>query len=100
MRLPGWTIQRLERSWEGAYTVVTLCAGRQIGFQLVPGHGLPADDAWIQPNDAYSRERLVGISDHWRYLVWYDDPALVSSLSCEEELAGSRHAPPEVSRFE
>ena len=51
-RLPGWRIERLDRSWEGAYTVVTLCAGREIGFQLVPGHGLPAEDAWIQPNDA------------------------------------------------
>jgi len=99
-RLPGWTIQRVARSWEGGYTVVTRCAGREVGFQLIPGHGLPAEDAWVQPNDAYSRERLAAVSDHWRYLVWYDDPAVMSSLSCEEELAGGDGLRPEVSRFD
>ena len=98
-RLPGWTIQRVARSWEGGYTVVTHCAGREVGFQLIPGHGLPAEDSWVQPNDPYSRERLAAVSDHWRYLVWYDDPAIMSSLSCQEELAADR-SQPEVSRFE
>jgi len=98
-RLPGWAIQRVARSWEGGYTVVTECAGRQVGFQLIPGHGLPAEDAWVQPNDAYSRERLAAVSDHWRHLVWYHDPAILSSLSCEEELAAAPTRP-EVSRFE
>jgi hypothetical protein len=88
-RLPGWSIERVERSWEGAYSVVTVCAGREIGFQFVPGHGLPARDAWLQPSDTYSRDRLRGVSDHWRYLVWYDDPALMNTLSCHEEIAGS-----------
>ena len=37
-RLPGWTIQKLDRSWEGAYTVVTTCAGKEVSFQWVPGH--------------------------------------------------------------
>ena len=87
-RLPGWSVERLEPSWEGAYTVVTMCAGRQVGFQFVPGHGLPPDDAWIQPNDGFSRDRLRGVSDHWRHLVWYDDPALMNTLSCNEEIAG------------
>ena len=87
-RLPGWSIERIERSWEGAFSIVTVCAGREIGFQLVPGHGLPPDDAWLQPNDAYSRDRLRDVSDHWRYLVWYEEPALMNTLSCHEELAG------------
>ena len=55
----------------------------------MPGHGLPAQDAWLQPNDDYARDRLRGVSDHWRYLVWYDDPALMNTLSCHEEIAGS-----------
>jgi hypothetical protein len=87
-RLPGWSVERIKRSWEGAYSVVTTCAGRQVGFQYVPGHGLGPNNAWLQPNDLYSRERLASISDHWRYLVWYADPAIVDTLSCKEELAG------------
>src|SRR5687767_13243205 len=56
-RLPGWTVERINRSWEGAFSVVTMCAGREMGFQYVPGHGLPPDNAWLQPNDPYARER-------------------------------------------
>jgi len=91
-RLPGWTVDRLDRSWEGAYAVVTTCAGRQLGFQYVPGHGLGPGDAWLQPNDLDARERLASISDHWRHLVWYDDPAIIDTLSCQEELVGGRDA--------
>ena len=90
-RLPGWSVDRIERSWEGAFTVVTLCAGREVGFQFVPGHGLPGQNAWIQPNDSFSRDRLRGVSDHWRHLVWYENPALMNTLSCDEEIAGGRH---------
>ena len=88
-RLPGWSVERIERSWEGAYTVVTWCAGREMGFQYVPGHGLPAGAAWLQPNDSFARDRLRGLSDHWRHLVWFRDPALMNTLSCHEEIAGS-----------
>jgi len=88
-RLPGWEVERIESSWEGAYTVVTMCAGREIGFQFVPVDGLPSQDAWLQPSDTYSRDRLRGVSDHWRHLVWYGDPALMNTLSCHEEIAGS-----------
>ncbi len=88
-RLPGWRISQLRGSWENAYSVVTSCSGRQIGFQFVPGHGLPADDAWLQPTDDYSRDRLRALSDHWRALVWYGDPALMNTLSCSDELAGN-----------
>ncbi len=88
-RLPGWRVRQLHATWEGAYTVVTTCAGRQIGFQFVPGHGLPGHDAWLQPNDEYSRDRLRTISDHWRHLVWYETPTLVNTLSCSDEIAGT-----------
>jgi hypothetical protein len=88
-RLPGWTIERLERSWEGGFSVVTWCAGREVGFQFVPGHGLPAGSAWLQPNDPSARDRLRGVSDNWRYLVWYADPAMMNTHSCQEEIAGS-----------
>lgn len=86
-RLPGWRIVRANASWEGAYTVVAACGGRQLGFQFVPEHGLPIGAAWIQPNDAYARDRLEYVSDHSQYLVWYPNPAREKTLSCRSELA-------------
>ena len=88
-RLPGWTVSRLDPSWEGAYTVVTRCADREVSFQFVPGHGLPVDDAWIQPTNRYARARLAMTSDHRRYLVWRDDSSSPSSLECVDEVAQS-----------
>lgn len=92
-RLPGWTIQRLDPSWEGAYTVVTACAGKEVSFQFVPGHGLPAEDAWLHPSNDYTRSRLSAISDHYRYLLWRDEPRQLERLSCVEELARSGDLP-------
>jgi hypothetical protein len=86
-RLPGWTVHRIDRSWEGAYTVVTTCAGREVAFQFVPGHGLPPEDAWLQPNNDYARRHLAITSDHHRYLLWRDDPVDASALSCADEVA-------------
>lgn len=86
-RLPGWEIERLDASWEGGYSVVTSCQGRAIGFQYVPEHGLPVGDAWLQPSDPYSRERLDELSDHYRHFIWYGDPAMTHTLSCSEEVA-------------
>lgn len=97
-RLPGWRIERIDPSWEGAYAVVTTCAGLEIGFQLVRGHGLAPDDAWIQPNDAYARERLSALSDSRRYLVWYGERVRPDRLSCQEELARMGE-PPAVPRI-
>jgi hypothetical protein len=88
-RLPGWTVHRVDPSWEGAYTVVTTCAGREVAFQFVPGHGLPQDDAWLLPNNDYARRHLAVTSDHQRYLLWRGDPVDSSALSCAEEVARS-----------
>lgn len=86
-RLPGWTVNRVDPSWEGAYTVVASCAGREVAFQLVPGHGLPHDDAWLQPNNDYARRHLAVTSDHSRYLLWRDNPVDAAALSCAAEVA-------------
>ena len=86
-RLPGWSVRRIDPSWENAYVVVTTCAGRELAFQFVPGHGLPRDDAWIHPHNSYARARLGATSDHSRYLVWrgeHHDPA---TMGCNENLA-------------
>jgi hypothetical protein len=86
-RLPGWSVQRLEPSWENAYVVVTSCAGRDLAFQFIPGHGLPRDDAWIHPHNSFARARLNATSDHARYLVWRGQQPDPSSMGCSENLA-------------
>jgi hypothetical protein len=86
-RLPGWQIVRTTPSWEGAWSVVAWCGGQQLGFQLVPGHGLSPGDAWLHPDNQYARNRLASISDDYRYLVWLSDPIHLRSLSCSKELA-------------
>jgi hypothetical protein len=86
-RLPGWSVERIETSWEGTYSVVTSCAGRELAFQFVPGHGLPRDDAWIQPHNSFARSRLSRTSDHSRYLLWRGDRLVPPSVSCSEKLA-------------
>jgi hypothetical protein len=86
-RLPGWSVQTLEPSWENAYVVVTSCAGRDLAFQFIPGHGLPRDDAWIHPHNSYARARLSATSDHARYLLWRGQKADPASIGCLEDLA-------------
>jgi hypothetical protein len=86
-RLPGWNIVRTNSSWEGAWTVVAWCGSQQLGFQLVPGHGLSPGDAWLHPDNEFARARLASISDDYRYLIWFGDPVRLRSLSCSQELA-------------
>lgn len=86
-RFPGWRIARTNSSWEGAWTVVVSCGNRQVGFQLVPGHGLPVGDAWLHPEDRYSHARLSAISDDRTYLVWYRDAKHARSVTCREQVA-------------
>ena len=88
-RLPGWHVARATAAWEGAYSVVATCGGRELGFQLVPSHGLPVGDVWIQPDDRYAQSRLQEVSDHDVYLVWYQMPSPDRTLSCGAELARS-----------
>jgi hypothetical protein len=86
-RLPGWRVVRAEPSWEGSYAVVAACGPRELGFQVVPEHGLAVGDAWIQPNDEWSADRLEHVSDHDSYIVWYQNPVRERTLSCRSELA-------------
>lgn len=86
-RLPGWNIVRTRSSWEGAWTVVAACGASHVGFQWVPGHGLGPGDAWLHPEDRYSRDRLASISDDRRFLVWFSEPARPRALTCRQELA-------------
>jgi hypothetical protein len=86
-RLPGWKVVRARASWEGAWSVVAACGSLQLGFQLVPGHGLSPGDAWLHPEDLYARDRLATISDDGRFLVWFREPIRPKSLSCRQELA-------------
>ena len=86
-RLPGWHLVRASESWESAFTVVAECAGRLVGFQYVPEHGLPPGDAWLQPDDQFSRSRLAEVTDSRRYLVWRQRPRTDDALSCREEVA-------------
>jgi hypothetical protein len=96
-RLPGWSIVRTRSSWEDAWTVVATCGPLQLGFQWVPGHGLSPGDAWLQPEDLYTRSRLAKISDDARFLVWFREPTRPRSLSCGQELARiGLHRPPAV----
>ena len=85
-RLPGWDIIRTDASWEGAWTIVAACGGSRLGFQLVPGHGLAPGDAWVKPEDTYTRDRLQHVSDHSTYLVWFDGYR-GRSLPCRGQLA-------------
>jgi hypothetical protein len=89
-RLPGWKIVRTQSSWEGAWTVVATCGTLQLGFQWVPGHGLPQGYAWLHPEDEYARARLSTISDDYRFIVWYQDPVRLRTLDCRQELARVR----------
>jgi hypothetical protein len=91
-KLPGWDIVRTDSSWEGAWSVVAACGQNQLGFQVVPGHGLAPGDAWIQPEDGYSRTRLRWVSDHSTYLVWFDEHR-GRSLPCRSELARPQEEP-------
>lgn len=86
-RLPGWHLVRATESWESGFTVVAECAGRLVGFQYVPEHGLPPGDAWIQPDDQFSRSRLSEVTDSHRFLVWRQRPRTDDALSCREEVA-------------
>ncbi len=94
-RLPGWKIVRTRSSWEGGWMVVATCGRARLGFQWVPGHGLPPGDAWLHPEDEYSQARLAPTSDDYRFLVWMQEARRPRVLSCSQELAHSaiRRAP-------
>jgi hypothetical protein len=93
-RMPGWDVVRTTETWEGGYAVVASCGTEEMGFQLVPGHGLPSNDSWLQPNDEYTRDSLEQVSDYPTFLIWRAAPQTDRTLSCDRQLAqvGSGHA--------
>ena len=86
-RLPGWDVVGATDTWEGGFAVVASCGRQEMGFQVVPGHGLPPDDAWLQPNDWSARIWLEQVSDYPTFLIWRARPAIDRTLICDRELA-------------
>ncbi len=86
-RMPGWDVVRATDTWEGGYAVVASCGAQEMGFQFVPGHGLPPNDAWLQPNDEYARLWLEQVSDYPTFLIWRATPQTDRILSCDGQLA-------------
>jgi hypothetical protein len=79
--------------------VVAAGGATRLGFQLVPGHGLSPGDAWVKPEDSYSRTRLRYVSDHQTYLVWFDGHR-GRSLPCRSELARPQDQPTRGGAFD
>jgi hypothetical protein len=86
-RLPGWRVEGATDAWEGATAVTVACGSQQIGFQITPGHGLPAGMVWLEPADGSADRYLAEVSDYPGYLIWLDRPLLPRTLSCRELLA-------------
>jgi hypothetical protein len=92
-RLPGWEVRGATDAWEGATALTVACGGDEIGFQVVPGHGLPASMVWLQPTDGSANRILAEISDYPGYLIWLKRPLVPRALSCQELLAGESRSP-------
>jgi len=92
-RMPGWDVLRAMDTWEGGYAVVASCGVREVGFQVVPGHGLPPNDAWLQPNDWYASIWLEQVSDYPTFLIWRAEPQTDRTLSCDQQLTQAAAIP-------
>jgi hypothetical protein len=86
-RMPGWAVVGATDTWEGGYAVAASCGAQEMGFQVVPGHGLPPNDAWLQPNDEYTRISLEQVSDYPTFLIWRAHPQTDRTLNCDRQLA-------------
>jgi hypothetical protein len=86
--LPGWQVTSVQGAWEGGTTVSVRCMSHTIGVQLVPGHGPPANDVWLQASDEVSAYLLGRTSDYDGYLIWLSQPLLPRVLACSAMLAG------------
>ena len=91
-RLPGWHVVKATEAWESGWAIVATCGPQRLGFQLIPDHGLPVGDAWIQPTDPASRGRLFWITDHPPYLIWRQQPAEARTLGCNWDSVVSEDA--------
>jgi hypothetical protein len=69
-RLPGWQIVRAGESWENNYVVVAVCDEREVGFQVVPARRMAPGDAFIVPDDRFSRSRLRLVADDARHALY------------------------------
>jgi len=92
-RMPGWDVLRATDTWEGGYAVVASCGAREVGFQVVPGHGLPPNDAWLQPNDWTTRISLEQISDYPTFLIGRAQPQTDRTLGCDQQLTQAATVP-------
>jgi hypothetical protein len=92
-RLPGWHVVRANESWENNFTVVAVCAQREVGFQVVPARRMAPGDAFIVPDDRFSRSRLRLVADDRRLLFWRAGTELDRPLVCEEGLAADGSPP-------
>jgi hypothetical protein len=92
-RMPGWDVLRTTDTWEGGYAVVASCGAREVGFQVVPGHGLPPNDVWLQPNDWTTRISLEQISDYPTFLIWRAQPQTDRTLGCDQQLTQAATVP-------
>jgi hypothetical protein len=92
-RLPGWEVRRATDAWEGATALTVACGYEEIGFQVVPGHGLPTGMLWLQPTDGSANRILAEISDYPGYLIWLKRPLVPRALSCQELLGRERRSP-------
>jgi len=92
-RMPGWDVLGATDTWEGGYAVVASCGAREVGFQVVPGHGLPPNDAWLQPNDWTTRISLEQISDYPTFLIWRAQPQTDRTLGCDQQLTQAATVP-------
>jgi hypothetical protein len=91
-RLPGWRVVRANESWENNYTVVAVCADREVGFQVVPARRMGPGNAFIVPDDRYSRSRLRVVADDRRHLFWYAGSDGERVLVCDEGVAIERES--------
>jgi hypothetical protein len=91
-RLPGWNVIRANESWENNYTVVAVCADREVGFQVIPARRMAPGDAFIVPDDRFSRSRLRIVADDHRHLFWRAGSGADHQLVCEDQLAADSRA--------
>jgi hypothetical protein len=83
-------VVRAGETWENNYVVVAVCGDREIGFQVVPARGMLRGDAFIVPDDRFSRSRMRLVVDYPQYMFWRAGSTVERPLECQEEVAKER----------